>query len=121
MDFLPINFQNKFDQFNDYWSPKIVAQMNEYHLKIAKIFGEFIWHKHDDTDETFIVIKGEMRIAFRDGLIHLKAGEMLVVPMGVEHKPIAERECHILLLEPAGTVNTGDIRGDLTVEDIQWI
>jgi mannose-6-phosphate isomerase-like protein (cupin superfamily) len=116
-----INFKEKFDLFSERWSPKAIAQMNDYHFKIAKIQGEFIWHKHDETDETFIVIAGKMRIDFRDGATLLQAGEMIVVPKGVEHKPIAEEECHILLIEPAGTVNTGDVGGEMTVEQVEWI
>ena len=121
MDHTAINFHEKFGKFNQYWSPKIIAQMNDYHFKIAKIQGEFVWHSHPETDEVFIVVKGEMQIAFRDGTAALQDGEMLVVPKGVEHKPIAEQECHILMVEPAGTVNTGDAGGDLTVEEVEWI
>ncbi|MBC8503517.1 MAG: cupin domain-containing protein [Anaerolineales bacterium] len=121
MDHKPINFQEKFSKFSEHWSPKIIAQMNDYHFKIAKIQGEFVWHSHPGTDEVFIVIHGEMQIVFRDGVAALKEGEMLVVPKGVEHKPIAEEECHILMIEPAGTVNTGDAGGDLTVEEVEWV
>ncbi len=121
MDHQTINFQDKFKKFNEHWSPKIIAQMNDYHFKIAKIEGEFVWHSHPETDEVFIVIQGEMQIAFRDWKAALKEGEMLVVPKGVEHKPIAEQECHILMVEPAGTVNTGDAGGDLTVDDVEWV
>jgi mannose-6-phosphate isomerase-like protein (cupin superfamily) len=116
-----INIHEKFRKFNEHWSPKVIAQMNDYHFKIAKIQGEFVWHSHPETDEVFIVIQGDMQIAFRDGNAALKAGEMLVVPKGVEHKPIAEQECHILMVEPAGTVNTGDAGGNLTVEDLEWV
>lgn len=121
MDAKVINFKEKFTLFAEYWSPKIVAQMNDYHFKIAKIQGEFVWHKHDETDETFIVIAGKMRIDLRDGTAFLQTGEMIVVPKGMEHKPIAEEECHILLIEPAGTVNTGDTGGEMTVEKVEWI
>lgn len=121
MDHQTINFQGKFKKFNEHWSPKIIAQMNDYHFKIAKIQGEFVWHSHPETDEVFIVIQGKMQIAFRAGVAALKEGEMLVVPKGVEHKPIAEEECHILMIEPAGTVNTGDAGGDLTVQELEWV
>ncbi|MBC8496151.1 MAG: cupin domain-containing protein [Anaerolineales bacterium] len=121
MDQHTINFQEKFTKFSEHWSPKIIAQMNDYHFKIAKIQGEFVWHSHPETDEVFIIIEGELKIAFRDGISLLKEGEMLVVPKGVEHKPIAEEECHILMIEPAGTVNTGDVGGDLTVEEVDWV
>jgi mannose-6-phosphate isomerase-like protein (cupin superfamily) len=116
-----INFSNKFSQFNDLWSPRIIAQMNDYHFKLAKIQGEFVWHSHPETDEVFIIIKGSMDLHFRDGVIKLNTGEMYVVPKGVEHKPTAEGECHILLIEPAGTINTGDAGGELTRQDQVWI
>src|SRR3989338_1530060 len=103
-----INFQKKFAKFSKQWSPKIIAQMNDYQFKLVKIKGDFTWHDHKETDEVFIVIEGEMRIDFRDGNIALRAGELTVVPKGVEHKPFAEKECKILLVEPVGTVNTGD-------------
>ena len=95
--------------------------MNDYHFNLARIQGEFVWHSHQETDEVFIVLDGEMRIAFRDGEVELRAGEMFVVPKGVEHRPSAEAECRIMLVEPAGTINTGDAGGDLTVEENEWI
>ena len=95
--------------------------MNDYHFKLARIQGEFVWHSHQETDEVFIVLDGEMRIAFRDAEVELRAGEMFVVPKGVEHRPSAEAECRIMLVEPAGTINTGDAGGDLTVEENEWI
>ena len=116
-----INLEEKFTKINERWSPKIIAQMNDYHFKLAKIAGEFVWHKHDATDEVFIVVAGEMRIAFREHSIELKEGEMVVVPMGVEHKPLAAEECHVMVIEPAGTVNTGDAGGDMTVAEVPWI
>jgi len=116
-----INFQEKFNLFTGHWSPKILAQMNDYHFKIAKIRGEFVWHSHPETDETFVVIAGKMQIKFRDSVTHLEAGEMLVVPKGAEHKPVAEEECHILIIELAGTLNTGDTGGDRTVSETEWI
>ena len=116
-----INFDSKFNKFTEHWSPKIIAQMNDYHFKLAKIQGEFVWHKHDSTDEVFIVLDGELGIAFRDGMVNLSRGEMVVVPKGVEHKPIANEECKIMIIEPAGTVNTGDAGGDMTVEELHWI
>ena len=118
---MPVNFRKKFDKFDDHWSPKIIAQMNDYHFKLVKFQGEFVWHKHDDTDEVFIVIRGELSIEFRDETLQLKKGELFVVPKGAEHKPFAEKECEIMLVEPAGTVNTGDAGGSLTAEDDVWI
>jgi mannose-6-phosphate isomerase-like protein (cupin superfamily) len=117
----PINFQEKFGKFSEQWSPKIIAQLNDYHFKLAKVQGEFIWHDHPETDEVFIVVKGSLDILFRDGKVSLSEGEMFVVPKGVEHKPVAGNECHILLIEPAGTVNTGNVTDARTSLDQVWI
>ena len=116
-----INITEKFNLFSDHWSPKVIAEMNDYQFKLAKVEGEFVWHSHDDTDETFIVIDGELTIEFRDRHVVLKKGEMVVVPRGVEHKPSAENECKIMLLEPKGVVNTGDSGGELTAKNDVWI
>ncbi len=116
-----INFQKKLGVFTDLWSPKIIAQMNDYHFKLAKIEGEFVWHSHPETDEVFIVIDGEFEMQLRNGSLTLRAGEMCVIPKEVEHRPIAAKECAILLVEPAGTINTGDAGGNLTKEDVEWI
>jgi len=116
-----IRFADKMSLFSEHWSPKIIAQMNDYHFKLAKFEGEFVWHRHDDTDEVFIVLKGSMCIEMRDRAITLEEGEMYVVPKGVEHKPTADRECHVLLVEPAGTVNTGNAGGLLTADADVWI
>jgi mannose-6-phosphate isomerase-like protein (cupin superfamily) len=121
MGYSAINLKEKLNKFSEHWSPKIIAQMNDYHFKLVKFQGDFVWHSHGDTDEVFIVLDGAMRIDFRDGKVELRAGEMFVVPRGVEHKPFAERECKIMLIEPAGTINTGDTGGDLTAEDNVWI
>ena len=121
MKFQPINFEEKLLKFSEHWSPKIIAQLNDYHLKLAKVQGEFVWHDHPETDEVFIVVKGQLKILFRDGNVLLNEGEMFVVPKGMEHKPVAENECHILLIEPAGTVNTGDVKDGLTAPNNIWI
>ncbi|HKJ37738.1 MAG TPA: cupin domain-containing protein [Anaerolineales bacterium] len=121
MSYEPINLQNKLSKFSEHWSPKIIAQMNDYHFKLAKVQGEFVWHDHPETDEMFFVVKGQLEIHFRDGVVTLNEGEMYVVPKGVEHKPVAGRECHILLVEPAGTVNTGDLVSDKTAPNDTWI
>lgn len=121
MDQYLVNIKNKFNLFSDQWSPKIIAKMNDYDLKIVKIQGEFVWHSHPDTDETFIVINGEMQIHFQDGVVRIGEGEMLVVPRGVEHKPSAQEECHILLIELAGTINTGNTKDLRTIENPEWI
>jgi mannose-6-phosphate isomerase-like protein (cupin superfamily) len=116
-----IDLKDKLGMFSEHWQPHIVAQLNDYHVKIAKMQGDFVWHSHPETDELFLVLEGELRIDFRDGAVALKAGEMCVVPMGVEHKPFAEAECAILMIEPAGTLNTGDAGGERTVEAPRWI
>ena len=121
LNFTPINFKKNFDLFDENWSPKIIAQMNNYQFKIAKIKGEFIWHSHRDTDETFIIIDGSMKIKFRDGSVCLNPGEMFVVPKGIEHKPVADEECQILLIELAGTINTGDVMSDRTLAEDKWV
>ena len=118
---IPINLKSKFELFSEFWSPKVIAEMNDYQFKIAKIKGEFIWHDHKDTDETFIVIEGAMCIKFRDSIVELSVGEMFVVPKGVEHKPCAENECKILVVEPRGVINTGDARGELTITEDVWV
>jgi len=121
MIYQPINIQEKFYKFSTHWSPKIIAQMNDYHFKLAKVLGEFVWHNHTGTDEVFLVVKGKLEIHFRDGVVTLNEGEMYVVPKGVEHKPFAEEECYILLIEPAGTVNTGDVVDEKTAPNPIWI
>jgi mannose-6-phosphate isomerase-like protein (cupin superfamily) len=121
MEIAAINLYQKFTLISELWSPRIIAQMNDYHFKLARIQGEFVWHSHPETDEVFLVLEGAMRIEFRDAQIELVAGEMCVVPKGKEHRPVAEQECQIMLIEPAGTLNTGDAGGDRTqVEDL-WI
>ena len=121
MQYRPVNFADKFGKFSDRWAPRVVAEMNDYQFKLAKIEGEFVWHRHADTDEVFIVLEGSMRIEFRDGAVDLKKGEMFVVPSGVEHRPSAEQECRIMLVEPRGVVNTGDTGGELSAENDVWI
>lgn len=122
MNHTSINFQEKLSKFTEHWSPRIIAQLNDYQFKLAKVQGEFVWHDHPDTDEVFIVIKGHLVILFRDGEVSLDEGEMYVVPKGVEHKPVAEKECHILLVEPAGLVNTGSAtESEFTAPNDIWI
>jgi mannose-6-phosphate isomerase-like protein (cupin superfamily) len=115
------NLNEKLSLFSEHWSPKIVAQMNDYHFKVAKVEGEFIWHDHPETDEVFVVLKGQLKIQFRDGSVSLREGEMFVVPRGMEHKPVAEQECHILLVEPVGTINTGQVVDERTAPQDVWI
>ena len=116
-----VNLTYKFSLISKQWDPKIIAQLNDYQVKIAKIQGEFVWHSHPETDEIFLVIDGKLTIHLRDGDLQLEPGEMCVIPRGVEHKPAAEEECQILMVEPAGTQNTGDAGGERTVADIDWI
>ena len=117
----PINFLEKFSKFEDHWSPKVIAEMNDYQFKLVKIKGEFVTHNHEDTDEVFIVIEGLMKIHYEDRVIELKTGEMVVVKKGEKHRPYAEKECKIMLVEPIGTVNTGDVGGELTALNNEWI
>jgi mannose-6-phosphate isomerase-like protein (cupin superfamily) len=117
----PINFDDKFALFSEYWQPKVIAEMNDYQFKVARLEGDFLWHDHKDTDETFIVIEGELRIDFRDGAVMLSKGEMFVVRKGVEHKPFAAREVKLLLIEPRGVPNTGHEGGERTAQNDVWI
>ena len=116
-----VNLAHKFSLFSEQWQPKVVAEMNDYQFKIVRIEGDFIWHDHQDTDEAFIVLEGTLRIDFRDGAVTLGPGEMYVVPKGVEHKPYAEQEVKMLLIEPRGTLNTGHEGGERTAENDRWI
>ncbi|HHM7088726.1 cupin domain-containing protein [Pseudomonas aeruginosa] len=116
-----INFAAKLALFDDRWQPRVIAQMNDYQFKLVKIEGDFVWHSHADTDETFIVLAGRLRIDFRDGAVHLGPGEMYVVPRGVEHKPFAEGEVRMLLVEPCGVRNSGDQGGERTAVNDLWI
>src|SRR5579863_5985498 len=102
MSYRPINVHEKFEMFTEQWQPKVIAEMNDYQFKLVKIQGDFIWHDHEDTDETFIVLEGQLRIDFRDGAIQIGPGEMFIVPKGVEHKPYAEHEVKLMLIEPRG-------------------
>lgn len=117
---MSVNIDEKFALFKEQWSPKIIAQFNELHVKAVKVQGEFIWHSHPETDELFLVHKGELFIDYRDCRNIVRAGELFIVPRGVEHRPVAPEECEMLLIEPAGTVNTGDAGGERTAT-AAWI
>ena len=121
MNYKAVNFEDKLGLFDEQWTPKVIAEMNDYQFKIVKIEGDFVWHDHQDTDETFIVLDGHLRIDFRDGHVDLAKGEMYVVPRSVEHKPFAEKEAKILLIEPRGVLNTGHEGGERTAESDAWI
>ncbi|HBV8384439.1 TPA: cupin domain-containing protein [Citrobacter freundii] len=116
-----INFAQKFALFSEQWTPKVVAEMNDYQFKIVRLEGDFVWHTHADTDEAFLVLEGELRIDFRDGNVLLRQGELYVVPKGVEHKPYAEHEVKLMLIEPRGVLNTGDGTGERTAQNDVWI
>ena len=116
-----VNFQDKLAKFSEHWTPKVIAEMNDYQFKLVKIQGEFVWHNHSDTDEVFIVIEGSMKIEFDEETVELNEGEMYVVPKGVQHKPYAETECKVMLVEPKGVVNTGESNSELTADNDVWI
>ena len=116
-----INLKDKFARFGEHWSPRVIAEMNDYQFKLVRIQGEFVWHSHADTDEVFIVLDGEMTLEFRDRTVPLAAGEMYVVPQGVEHRPVAAHECCIMLVEPRGVVNTGEAGGAYTAPNDVWV
>lgn len=122
MKYKAVNFQDKLNRFDDHWAPKVIAEMNDYQFKLVKIQGDFIWHSHSDTDETFVVLDGELQIEFRDGDVKIAEGEMFVVPKGVEHKPYAEQPVSLLIIEPRGVLNTGDeVVSDRTAKNDVWI
>ncbi len=116
-----IDINEKFGLFTEQWSPKVIGKINNYLVKIGKLQGDFVWHRHEDTDELFIVNKGVLRVDFREGSVYLNEGQMLIVPRGVEHKTHADEECEIIMFEPETTLNTGDVESDMTVLAPEWI
>ena len=114
-----INIDQKLSLFNDHWNPRIIGELNKQHVKLAKIKGEFIWHKHDKEDEMFLVLKGTLKIEFRDRTETIRENEIIIVPKGVEHRPIAEKEVSIMLFEPATTINTGDLDNERTRKNLE--
>jgi mannose-6-phosphate isomerase-like protein (cupin superfamily) len=116
-----VNLLEKLSLFSDHWSPKVVGELNGQHVKLVKFQGEFVWHKHDGEDELFLVVNGRFRMDFRDHQVWVEQGEFLIVPRGVEHRPVAEKEVHVLLFEPAATLNTGDVRDERTVDQLEWL
>jgi mannose-6-phosphate isomerase-like protein (cupin superfamily) len=117
----PINLSACLRQFSEHWSPRIIASLNDQEVKIAKFQGAFDWHAHENEDELFLVVHGEFTMEFRDRSVALREGEMIIVPRGVEHRPVAERECHVLLFEPAGLINTGDAEASDRTTSGTWI
>ena len=114
-----VNLAEKFSLFSDYWSPKIVGELNGQQIKLAKLKGEFVWHNHEKEDELFLVVKGRLRMKLRDREVLIREGEFLIVPRGTEHLPIADEECRVVLLEPASTLNTGNIKNERTVDQLR--
>ncbi len=112
-----VSLSDKLSQISEHWSPRIVGELNGQHVKLAKLKGEFVWHQHDDEDELFLVIKGTLRMRMRDAEVVINEGEFLIVPRGVEHQPVADDEVHVLLFEPAGTLNTGNVRNTYTIDE----
>jgi mannose-6-phosphate isomerase-like protein (cupin superfamily) len=115
-----INLSQKFDLFHEHWSPRIVGELNDSYVKLAKLQGEFVWHKHENEDELFLVVKGKLLIKLRDRDLWIDEGEFVIIPQGVEHCPVAEEEVQVLLLEPKSTLNTGDVQNERTIE-AEWI
>ena len=115
-----VNLAQKLSTFTEHWSPRVIAEMNDYQFKLVKLLGDFVWHDHKDTDEAFLVLSGQMEIGFRDTSVTVSAGELFVVPKGVEHITRARTECHALLIEPRGIINTGDAGGNLTAPNDVW-
>jgi mannose-6-phosphate isomerase-like protein (cupin superfamily) len=111
-----VNLAQKFELFTEHWSPKVVAELNGQQVKVVKFQGPFVWHRHEQEDELFLVVRGRLRLEFREGHVWLEEGELLVVPRGVEHRPVADEEVHVVLFEPASTLNTGNVRSELTVD-----
>ena len=116
-----VNLADKFSRFSDAWSPKIVGEVNDLHVKVVKLRGEFVWHHHEREDELFLVVRGRLRMRFRERDVLVEPGEFIIVPHGVEHLPVAEEECHVVLLEPKGTLNTGNVVNERTVRDLDRV
>ncbi len=116
-----VNIEEKLALFGEHWKPKIVGELNGQHVKLVKLFGEFVWHHHEEEDELFLVVKGRFRMEFRDRSVWIEESEFIVVPRGVEHRPVAEEEAHVLLFEPASTLNTGNVRDERTVAELDRV
>ena len=116
-----INLAEKFRQFNEHWKPKVIGELNGQHVRLAKFQGPFVWHRHENEDELFLVVKGAFRMEFRQRSVELREGELIIVPRGVEHRPVADEDVHVLLFEPAGTVNTGDTQDERTLTELERI
>jgi len=121
MNYKSINLGEKLGLLTEQWTPRVIAEMNDYQFKVVKLEGDFIWHSHKDTDEAFLVLEGDLRIDFRDGAVQIAAGELFIVPKGVKHKPYAAQEVKLMLIEPRGVLNTGDTGGERTAQNDIWI
>jgi mannose-6-phosphate isomerase-like protein (cupin superfamily) len=121
MNLKAVDINQKFSLFNEQWSPKVIARINNYLVKIGKLQGDFVWHTHDDTDELFLVNKGVLRVDLKEGQVYVDKGQMFIVPKGVEHRTHADEECELIMFEPETTLNTGDVKSDMTVEKLEWI
>jgi mannose-6-phosphate isomerase-like protein (cupin superfamily) len=116
-----VNIEEKLNRINDYWNPRIVGELNGQHVKLTKLNGEFIWHKHDEEDEMFLIISGDFIMELRDGEINVRPGEFIIIPKGVEHRPVARGEVHLMLFEPSSTLNTGNVKNEFTKEELERI
>ena len=121
MSIQKVNINDKLSQFTTHWSPKVVGELNGQHVKLVKFVGEFVWHKHDEEDEMFMVLKGAFDMHLRDKVVPLQQGDFIIIPRGVEHMPVAEEEVHVMLFEPANTLNTGNQLNELTVENLEYL
>jgi mannose-6-phosphate isomerase-like protein (cupin superfamily) len=121
MKYQSINLEQKLTLLTEQWAPRVIAEMNDYQFKVVKLEGDFIWHSHNETDETFLVLEGDLRIDFRDGAVEIGPGELFVVPKGLEHKPYAAKEVRLMLIEPRGVLNTGDAGGERTAQNDVWV
>jgi mannose-6-phosphate isomerase-like protein (cupin superfamily) len=121
MNLQPIDIDQKFSLFTEHWSPKVIGKINNYLVKIGKLQGDFVWHTHDETDELFLVNKGVLRVDLREGPVYVKKGQMFIVSKGIEHRTHADEECELIMFEPETTLNTGNVKGEKTVEHLEWI
>ena len=121
MKYKSINLAEKFGLLTEQWAPRVIAEMNDYQFKVVKLEGDFVWHSHKETDETFLVLEGDLRIDFREGAVQIGAGELFIVPKGIEHKPYAAKEVKLILIEPRGVLNTGDAGGERTAKNDIWV
>ena len=116
-----ISLKEKLSRIKELWQPRVIGEVNDFHIKLAKLKGEFVWHKHDEEDELFLVIKGSLVVKTKEGDLHISEGELVVIPKGTMHMPVGEEEVHLLVVEPKSTLNTGDVRNENTIDELEWI